>query len=283
MAIQTVDLTVPNGDTPRSANTKINANFTNTTHAASKIVGTASGQIPLAQEVRSAMLSRVDGDKTTTPNDFANGTAWYVASSAPNTPQGFSASRYIIETRSNGIDKTYQRAYGWDAPDAAHRILTAGVWSDWQPLGWNKKHYNTTTAAGANAVLDSEGRILRSTSSERYKDILGDLTLDDATYANAMTLAPIVYRSTADADNPLHHYYSFSAEELGTFDKAFTFWRETETVTDAEGVTTEVALAEPQAEGLNINAILAFNHAISVKQNSLIADLQEQINALKPA
>lgn len=45
MAIQTINLTVPGGDTPRSANTKINANFSNTTHAASRLVGTGAGNV----------------------------------------------------------------------------------------------------------------------------------------------------------------------------------------------------------------------------------------------
>ena len=45
MAIQTVDLTVPGGDTPRSANTKLNANFTNPAHAASRLVGGAAGNL----------------------------------------------------------------------------------------------------------------------------------------------------------------------------------------------------------------------------------------------
>lgn len=45
MAIQTINLTVPGGDTPRSANTKINANFSNTTHAASRLVGRDTGNV----------------------------------------------------------------------------------------------------------------------------------------------------------------------------------------------------------------------------------------------
>lgn len=45
MAIQTVDVTVPGGDTPRSANIKLNANFSNTTHAANRLVGTAAGNV----------------------------------------------------------------------------------------------------------------------------------------------------------------------------------------------------------------------------------------------
>lgn len=45
MAIQTVNLAVPNGDTPRSANTKINANFSDPTHAASRLVGKKEGDV----------------------------------------------------------------------------------------------------------------------------------------------------------------------------------------------------------------------------------------------
>ena len=49
MAIQKIELgTLPDGvggDTPRSAMTKINDNFANTTHAASRLVGTAAGNI----------------------------------------------------------------------------------------------------------------------------------------------------------------------------------------------------------------------------------------------
>lgn len=45
MAIQTINLTVPGGDTPRSANTKINANFTDQNNAASRMVGIGNNEI----------------------------------------------------------------------------------------------------------------------------------------------------------------------------------------------------------------------------------------------
>lgn len=151
--------------------------------------------------------------------------------------------------------------------------------------------YNTTTALGANMVVDVSGTLLRSTSSERYKDILADVELSDELYNDAMQLKPIVYRSTADADNPRHHYYSFSAEVMGAFDPAFALWRYTELVdeivTDADGteitIQKEVKLDEPVAEGLNINAILALNHAISIKQNKMIADIAREIESLSEA
>ena len=149
--------------------------------------------------------------------------------------------------------------------------------------------YNTTTALGANMVVDVSGNLLRSTSSERYKDILADVELSDDLYNDAMQLKPIVYRSTADADNPRHHYYSFSAEVVGAFDPAFALWRYTELVdeivTDADGteitIQKEVKLDEPQAEGLNINAILALNHAISIKQHKMLTDMAREIKLLK--
>ncbi len=157
--------------------------------------------------------------------------------------------------------------------------------------GQYKSVYAATTALGANMVVDVNGNLLRSTSSERYKDILADVELSDELYEQAMQLKPIVYRSTADADNPRHHYYSFSAEVMGAFDPAFALWRYTELVdeivTDAEGaeitIQKEVKLDEPVAEGLNINAILALNHAISIKQGHMIADMAREIELLKSA
>lgn len=261
---------------------KVKDNFSDQTNAASRLVGTVTGQVPLSNQVRAAMLTRIDGTSTASPNSYENGTAWYVngSSGLEGTPQGFSSYRHIIESRDIG-GRTYQRAYGWEFPGAAHRLLINDAWSEWQPLGWSKKNYNTTTAAGANAVIDVDGRIIRSTSSERYKDILSPLELDDARYADAMALKPIVYRSTADADNPAYHFYSFSAEELGTYDPAFTLWRETETVTDEDGNVTEQPLAERQAEGININALLAMGHAIAIKQDSLIKALEARIEILE--
>lgn len=286
MAVQIPDPGTGNGQTGDNEyvfRKKVKDNFSDQTNAASRLVGTASGQVPLSSQVRAAMLTSIDGDSTTSPDGYANGTAWYVsaASISDGVPQNFNANRHIIESRHLGTGKRYQRAYGWNTLDAAHRLLSDGTWSEWQPLGWNKKNYNTTTAAGANAVIDADGRIIRSTSSERYKDILSPLELDDARYADAMALKPIVYRSMADADNPAYHYYSFSAEELGAYDPAFTLWRETETVTDADGNISEQPLAVRQAEGININALLAMSHAIAIKQDKIIKALERRLDILE--
>lgn len=144
---------------------KVKDNFSDQTNAASKLVGTASGNVPLVEQVRTALHSTINGDKTAGDvNDYDVGTFWYTAVSLDNSPSGFSAGRSNIETRHMGGGKKYQLALGWDKLGAAHRYLNGGIWSEWQPLGWDKKNYNTTTAAGANAVIDIEGRIIRSTA-----------------------------------------------------------------------------------------------------------------------
>lgn len=289
MAIQTINLAVPGGDTPRSANTKINANFSDQTHAASRIVGAATGQVPTSEQVFAAYNSVNTPIAGTVAGQDCNllevGKRWYVntATALNAPPSEFGGQYYLLETRSLGsgivgsADILFQLATDTFSGFQVTRARRSGNWTAWRGVGQNKQAYESTTAAGANVVADAAGKLMRSTSSERYKDILAPLELDDARYADAMALKPIVYRSTADADNPAYHYYSFSAEELGSYDPAFTLWRDTETVTDEDGNVTEQPLEERQAEGININALLAMGHAIAIKQGELIKDLQDQL------
>lgn len=106
MAIQAIDLTVPGGDTPRSANTKINANFSDQTHAASKLIGTETGEIPLAQDVRATAFGyRVPDNITGSVNDYDAGALFAnknVTDKPPHdystifTYQGYAGTRFQI-------------------------------------------------------------------------------------------------------------------------------------------------------------------------------------------
>lgn len=288
MAIQTINLTVPGGDTPRSANTKINANFSDSSHAASKLVGAAAGQVPLAEHTYKAAFStdmtliNTEGYDT---SSLPIGSRVVVSGTAIDSNLPYNGA-WHIDTISSIRGGSVQFAYTFPSSiGMCFRVKQTGsaAYTEWQSVSTSKLTYETTTASGANVVVAPNGVLQRSTSSERYKDVLAPLELDDAKYADAMALKPIVYRSTADADNPAYHYYSFSAEELGTYDPAFTLWRDTETVTDADGNVTEQPLAERQAEGININALLAMSHAIAIKQDSLIKNLQAQVGDLQSA
>lgn len=301
MAIQSINLgTAPNGvggDTLRSTATKINENFSNVNHAASKETGVDNNQIPLAQDTFKASFNKVipiEDNRTISASldfdDLDSGTRRIMRGDSKNAPIADSSLAWELITRQaySGSAKI-QVALGLGNDGTFVRSKGSGNYAAWVAITTNLSTYRTTTAQGANVVVDSSGKLQRSTSSERYKDIIAPLALDNESYTNAMQIQPIVYRSTAEADNPLYHYYSFSAEALGAYDKAFTFWRETETVTetkiDEDGNeyldTKEVPLEVPLAEGLNINALLAFNHAISVKQDALIKSLEARIDALE--
>lgn len=82
-----------------------------------------------------------------------------------------------------------------------------------------------TTAAAANAYLDAGNgnRLLRSTSSARYKTGVEDM---DAARADAFVqqARPVWYRSTAPADRPDWSWYGLIAEELAEIDPRLVFW-----------------------------------------------------------
>lgn len=256
----------------------VRENFADQSNAASRLVGTAAGNVPLVEQVRTALHSSLDGDKTSgDANDFDNGTFWYAGLSVDNAPSGFSASRYNIETRYMGVGKKYQLALGWDKLGAAHRFLVSGTWSGWQPLGWDKKNYNTTSATAANVVVDSEGRLVRATSSLKYKDVIKDLEIDDDLYEKAMGVNPIIYRSKSEMDPKDWHYMSFSAEELGELDPSLTQWL-VKTHND-EGNELDEPVKE--AEGINLNAICAVLHATNIYQDKKLKELEQRLKVLE--
>lgn len=253
-------------------------NFADQSNAASRLVGVAKGNVPLAEQVRSALHSSLDGAiDSGDANNLDDGTFWYVGTGVTNLPTGFSANRYNIETRYMGSGRKYQLALGWDNVGAAHRRLNAGVWSDWQPLGWDKKNYNTTSATAANVVVDSEGRLVRATSSLKYKDVIKDLEIDDDLYKKAMGVNPIVYRSKSEMDPKDWHYMSFSAEELGELDPSLTQWLVK--THDDEGNELDEPVKE--AEGININAICAVLHATNIYQEKKLKELEQRLKVLE--
>lgn len=289
MAVQIPDPGTGNGQTGDNEyvfRKKVKDNFSDQTNAASKLVGPAAGQIPLAQQTFKAAFKNTDSAADFTDyNSLEVGSRVFVGASGKlNEPPAILGDGiWVVETLGNhpSVDtRRSQVATNYTTGAVVVRALTT-TWTAWQPIANNIGIYNQTTALGANVVVDATGKLMRSTSSERYKDILAPLELDDARYDDAMSLKPIVYRSTAEADNPAYHYYSFSAEELGAYDPAFTLWRETETVTDADGNVTEQPLAERQAEGININALLAMSHAIAIKQDKIIKALERRLDILE--
>lgn len=69
-----------------------------------------------------------------------------------------------------------------------------------------------TTGSGANTYIDpTTGRLLRSTSSRRYKENIGPADIDPATL---LQLVPVVYTRKDEASEPApRHYVGFIAED----------------------------------------------------------------------
>lgn len=305
MAIRVPSLGTGNGQTGDNEfkiRSDYNHNFTDQSNAASRTVGTANGQIP---EITNDAGIGGSGWGVPRPKSGPWDSSKTLAEQMTTKQvRSFSYNDTTSDTQKlkDLVGRTQVAgtflSLGFDAVHPkimflnylTHDIYIGDSASHPTDISWKQvvvdgsnSIYAQTTASGANMVVDSTGKLMRSTSSERYKDIIAPLELDDTHYAEAMRLAPIIYRSTADADNPKYHYYSFSAEQLGAYDPAFTLWRDTETTTDADGNVTEQPLDERVAEGLNLNAIVAFLHATNIKQGKLIADLEQRLSALEAA
>jgi len=81
-----------------------------------------------------------------------------------------------------------------------------------------------TTASAANAFIDntSSNKILRSTSSARYKREIEDVAPDAS--ARIWGLRPVRYRSLAPADNGGWSYYGLIAEEVAAIEPRLVHW-----------------------------------------------------------
>ena len=92
--------------------------------------------------------------------------------------------------------------------------------------------YAQTTTSAANVHIDGSARLLRTTSSIKYKTNVE--TLSDS-YADAiLNVRPVWYRSLSPTDNPDWGWYGFIAEELAEIDPRLCLFKTTEPV--VEGV-----------------------------------------------
>lgn len=287
MAIQIPNAGTGNGQTGDNGYVlwqKTIDNFSDQTNAASRLVGTSNGNVPLitVDGIGGFDLGTVEDINNVNQNRYGVSSFKFLQTTANAPVTGGSYDAAGLQVSVNGQITQFlsltHRDFRVRVNDDGTEWSEAVVYTD-----KSKVIYETTTALAANVAVDAGGALMRSTSSERYKDIISPLELDDESYADAMSLNPIVYRSKAEADNPNHHFYSFSAEALGAHDPAFTLWRDTETVTDDEGNVTEKPLDEREAEGINLNAIVAFLHATNVKQGKLIEELSARIGVLEEA
>ena len=170
MAIQTVKTGAAvndgTGDDARTAFTKINQNFTDNANAASRLVGTATGQIPLAEETLKAAFSSKPAtyapDAPTDLNTLEGGslvTVWRAtATNAP--PQLTNNFISVLTIRIGAIDNRnsrFQFAWGQNTPGFVWRTSNLdGVWE-----GWEKPYTDMNTTKDSNGFLKGKSPVTR--------------------------------------------------------------------------------------------------------------------------
>ena len=138
--------------------------------------------------------------------------------------------------------------------------------------------YASTTGAAANVVVESDGRIRRTTSSAKYKTQIE--TLEDS-YADALLQCrPVWYRSTCESDDPDHSYWGFIAEEVAEIDPRLVFWKTLEVTYDENGsvVTTP---CDPEPEGVQYDRFVPHLLNLIKRQQQAIETLEAKVAALE--
>ena len=143
MTIQIVNLAVPNGDTPRSANTKINANFTDPTHAASRLVGTAAGNV---MENGAHGLGAGGGSRLTSANNATAPTGFYSMSGYEGAPSEYGNAIRSTENSGAWIHNIFFPA-SKTLPIYLQSAINDGVFSE----------FHAFIILGRNCYMDSNG------------------------------------------------------------------------------------------------------------------------------
>lgn len=182
MAIRIPDLgtgsgAVGDGDNELKIRQDYNHNFNDQTNAASKLLGTGAGQVPLAKDAFKAAFSNsitaaIGANSGRDCNDFAHGERHTISGVGNiNTPPIYSDNYfYYIETISTsyaGGNNSLQIAYGYTTDAMFFRRQTNGIWGNWVSMNLGSRVYWEVTAGAPNMVIGADG-IMRRTTSIAY-------------------------------------------------------------------------------------------------------------------
>lgn len=212
-------------------------------HIKANVTDTASAALSLLMDLQVAGVSKwkvTKGGAVTQAGGLAitTGGSHTVDPTTPasieNSTATAGAFRRLIELRRNGANKAFFALNGSDDlalldKDGTTSVFNFGVSGGGvgyvQPTGAFQPIGISTTASAANAFLDSgnNNNLLRSTSSARYKNILGPMGEGEA-WDFLETLDPNWFTSLADADDPEDVFAGFTAEVAAKADDAYVIY-----------------------------------------------------------
>ena len=141
------------------------------------------------------------------------------------------------------------------------------------------KAYAATTSGAANLHILSNGAIIRSVSSIKYKTEVEDAWLD---YAKKLyDLRPVYYKSLGEFDNPDWSYWGFIAEEVAEVDARLAQFKTTEISYDENNERVETQLAEPEVEGVQYDRMVPLLLMLIKDQKEQSETLKSEVATLK--
>lgn len=199
MAIESVNLTVPGGDTPRSAFTKLNSNFSNQTHAASRLVGVSNGQIPTMEGLEGiggfglgGRNKRIEYTSRQALQDAELRSGMYKCKSLLDGPLGNSyVDWYLLVNNSHPLYISLI-AISIDAPTDNMYFCSTRPENGWRD--WSKVYTSKNTTLDGNGALKPSSPVLRvfsdritgnddgdAMAAEYTKNGVGDYTITGTT------------------------------------------------------------------------------------------------------
>lgn len=167
MTVQIPDPGTGNGQTGDNEyvfRKKVKDNFSDQTNAASRLLGAAPGQVPLAENTYKAAFSnlarRATDDAITDANNLPSGTRYYLATGSTNTPNTKHDTTWNIETR-QGVSSNVlnQIALGGNNNTAGMYLRnrnSSSAWGDWSIV-----YTNRNTTVDGNGLLKPSSPVLR--------------------------------------------------------------------------------------------------------------------------
>ena len=151
--------------------------------------------------------------------------------------------------------------------------------------------YNGVTTGGSPVYVESDGDLLRFTSSSKYKTDIE--TLEDTRADNILNCRPVWYKSTCANDIKTEGatksdwgWYGFIAEEVATVDPRLVSWAtkdSVETEGSAHNKSVERDPSKYTAEGVRYDNFVPLLVNLLKRQKSQIEVLETKVAALEAA
>ena len=138
--------------------------------------------------------------------------------------------------------------------------------------------YDFTTASAANVFVASDGNVVRSTSSSKYKT---QVEAADYHYSEALLgCEPVWYKSTCAGDNPEWGWWGFIAEDVAEIDPRLVHWKTVQVTYDENGAAVQ-APCHPEPEGVAYDRFVPHLINLIKRQKEQIETMEARLSALE--